>query len=184
MTGRSMGVLATVLLVGTLAAAQTPGSGSRDIMPELLAEVRGLRTAIEQMTASSSRVQLALGRLQLQEQRLNVANGRLADIRNQLGAAQRRAADVQEQATNLESMVSGQSEMPKPEGQSTAEQIRRQITVELQMAQRQVIATNAEVQRLTMQENALAGEVSSEEARWADLNRQLEDLERSLRPIK
>ena len=39
-------------------------------MPALLQEVRGLRAAIEQMTASASRVQLALGRLQLQEQRL------------------------------------------------------------------------------------------------------------------
>ena len=184
MTVRTLGVVATVVLVGSLAAAQTPGSGSRDIMPELLAEVRGLRAAIEQMTASSSRVQLALGRLQLQEQRLTVANSRLADVRNQLGNAQRGAAELQERATTLESMVSGQSEMPKPEGQSTAEQIRRQITAELQMVQRQMIAANAEVQRLTAQENTLANEVSTEEARWGDLNRQLEDLERSLRSVK
>jgi uncharacterized protein involved in exopolysaccharide biosynthesis len=47
-----------------------------------------------------------------------------------------------------------------------------------------VTTANADVQRLTAQENALAGEVSAEEARWADLNRQLEDLERSLRPVK
>jgi chromosome segregation ATPase len=185
MSGRLVGVVATVLLVGSLAAAQTPGtSGSRDIMPELLAEVRGLRVAIEQMTSSASRVQLALGRLQLQEQRLTVANSRLADIRNQLGSAQRGAAEMQERAASLESMVSGQTEMPKPEGQSTAEQIRRQMNVELQVLQRQVVAANADVQRLTLEENALANEVAGEEARWADLNRQLEDLERSLRPVK
>ena len=56
-------------------------------MPELLAEVRGLRAAIEQMTSSASRVQLALGRLQLQEPRLNAANGRLAGIRVRCGTA-------------------------------------------------------------------------------------------------
>ncbi len=185
MRGRSVGLVAAVLLAGSWAVAQTPGaSSSRDILPELLAEVRGLRVAIEQMTSAGARVQLALGRLQLQEQRLNAANGRLAEIRNQLAGAQRRTAEMQEQAANLESMLTGQSEMPKPEGQSTAEQIRRQMTVEMQMVQRQVIAANAEVQRLTTQENTLAGEVSSEEARWADLNRQLEDLERSLRPVK
>ena len=187
MTYRSLGALGVALVVGGLAAAQaqTPGTpGGRDIMPELLAEVRGLRAAIELMTASSSRVQLALGRLQLQEQRLSSANGRLAEVRSQLGTAQRGAVEMQERATSLENMVSGQSEMPKPEGQATAEQIRRQITVEMQMAQRQVIAANAEVQRLTVQENTLAAEVSAEEARWADLNRQLEDLERSLRPVK
>jgi tetratricopeptide (TPR) repeat protein len=186
MTHRSAGAIGAALVVGWLAAAQaqTPGSGSRDIMPELLAEVRGLRAAIEQMTASSSRVQLALGRLQLQEQRLSAASGRLADVRNELGNAQRRAAELQEQASHLESLVSGQREMPKPEGQTSAEQIRRQITAELQAAQHGLTAANAEVQRLTVQENTLASEVSAEEARWADLNRQLEDLERSLRPVK
>jgi len=184
MSGRSMGVVAAVLLAGSLAAAQTPGSGSRDIMPELLAEVRGLRAAIEQMTASSSRVQLALGRLQLQEQRLSGANSRLAEVRNQLGNAQRRAAEMQEQASNLEGMLSGQGEMPKPEGQMTAEQIRQQMTLEMRAVQHQLTTSNAEVQRLTIQETTLAGEVSAEEARWADLNRQLEDLERSLRPVR
>jgi hypothetical protein len=54
----------------------------------------------------------------------------------------------------------------------------------MQDIQRRVTAANADVQRLTGQENALATEVSAEEARWADLNRQLEDLERSLRPVK
>ena len=186
---RTTGAMAAVLLLLalTVARAQTPGAAdvsSRDIMPALLQEVRGLRAAIEQMTASNSRVQLALGRLQLQEQRLSTANSRLAEIRNQLGTAQRGAAEMQERTTTLESMVSGQSEMPRAEGQTTAEQVRRQITAEMQIAQRQLIAAQAEVQRLTTQENTLAGEVSAEEARWADLNRQLEDLERSLRPVK
>jgi len=58
------------------------------------------------------------------------------------------------------------------------------MNVELQVLQRQVVVANADVQRLTLQENALANEVAGEEARWADLNRQLEDLERSLRPVK
>ncbi len=122
MTGRSVGMLAAavLLVVGSWAAAQTPGaSSSRDIMPELLAEVRGLRAAIEQMTSSASRVQLALGRLQLQEQRLNAANGRLAEIRVQLAGTQRRAAELQEQVAGLESMLSGQSEMPKPDPNMT-----------------------------------------------------------------
>jgi len=110
MTYRSLGALGAALVVGGLAAAQaqTPGTpGGRDIMPELLAEVRGLRAAIELMTASSSRVQLALGRLQLQEQRLSSANGRLAEVRSQLGTAQRGAVEMQERAASLENMVSG-----------------------------------------------------------------------------
>ena len=34
------------------------------------------------------------------------------------------------------------------------------------------------------QENVLANDVSTEQARWSDLNQRLEDLERSLRPVK
>jgi chromosome segregation ATPase len=188
MTRTTGAIGAGLLLIAglTVVRAQAPaaaGADHRDILPALLQEVRGLRAAIEQMTASSSRVQLVLGRLQLQEQRLGGANSRLAEVRNHLGAAQRRVAEMQDQAASLESMVSGQTEMPKPEGQMTAEQIRRQITMEMQAVQQQMTAANAEVQRLTIQENTLAGEVSAEEARWADLNRQLEELERSLRPV-
>ena len=187
MTGRSIGMLAAavLLVVGSWAAAQTPGaSSSRDIMPELLAEVRGLRAAIEQMTSSASRVQLALGRLQLQEQRLNAANGRLAEIRVQLAGTQRRAAELQEQVAGLESMLSGQSEMPKPDPNMTAEQVRRMLTMEMQSAQREGGKANADMQRLTSEENALTNDVSTEQARWSDLNQRLEDLERSLRAVK
>ena len=186
---RTTGAMAAVLLVLalTVARAQTPGAAdvsSRDIMPALLQEVRGLRAAIEQMTASTSRVQLALGRLQLQEQRLSAATARLSAVRNELAGAQRRAAEFQENVSNLEAALTGQREMPKPSGQHTAEDIRRMMTAELGSMQSQVSATTAEVQRLTLQETTLANEVSAEEARWADLNRQLEDLERSLRPVK
>ena len=58
------------------------------------------------------------------------------------------------------------------------------LTVEMHSAQREASQANAEVQRLTIQENALANDVSTEQARWSDLNQRLEDLERSLRPVK
>jgi len=185
MTRGSVGLVAAVLLAGSWAAAQTPGaSNSRDIMPEVLAEVRGLRVAIEQMTSSASRVQLALGRLQLQEQRLSAANGRLAEIRVQLAGSQRRAAELQEQVTGLESMLSGQAELPKPDPNMTAEQVRRLLTMEMQSAQREISKANADVQRLSNEESALTNDVSTEQARWSDLNQRLEELERSLRPVK
>lgn len=182
MTRRSVGMVAAVLLGGSIAAAQAPGSSNSDIMPALLQEVRGLRAAIEQMTASASRVQLALGRLQLQEQRLNAANGRLADTRNSLDGVQRRVAEHQQQVTELEGMLSGQREMP--DARIPADEMRRALTEQLRGSQRELAMANAEVQRLTIQESALANDVSAEQARWSDLNQRLEDLERALRPVK
>jgi chromosome segregation ATPase len=184
---RTIGTAAAAVIVGWFAAAQaqTPGATqTADIMPALLQEVRGLRAAIEQMTSSGSRVQLALGRLQLQEQRLAAANDRLMEAREQLAASQRRATELQEQATELEGMVSGQREIPRPDAKNNADELRRAMNEQLQNVQREIVAVNAEVMRLTNQENALANEVSTEQARWSDLNQRLEDLERSLRPLK
>ena len=62
--------------------------------------------------------------------------------------------------------------------------MRRALTEQLRGSQRELAAANAEVQRLTIQESALANDVSAEQARWSDLNQRLEDLERALRPVK
>ena len=64
-----------------------------------------------------------------------------------------KADALQEQITGLESMLSGQSEMPKPDAQTSADQLRRMLTVEMQSAQREASQANAEVQRLTIREN-------------------------------
>ena len=187
MTRRSVVVIVAALATGwlTAAQAQTQGSSSQgDIMPALLAEVRGLRVAMEQMTAAGPRVQLALGRLQLQEQRVAAATTRLTEVRNQLAAAQRRAAEVQEAVDTLEGMLSGEREMAKPDGKNTVEDIRRMISAELAVRQKDVGVVGVDLQRLLTEEAALVNELSTEQARWSDLNQRLEDLERSLRPLK
>jgi peptidoglycan hydrolase CwlO-like protein len=178
-------MVAAVLLGGSIAAAQAPGSSnSGDIMPALLQEVRGLRVAMEQMTSAGARVQLALGRLQLQESRLTAANARLTEVRNQLAAAQRQATATQEQATELEGVLSGQRPMPPSSPGFSAEQTRGLMSEQLSGLQREAAAANANLQRLLAQEAALANDLSTEQARWSDLNQRLEDLERSLRPLK
>ena len=185
MTRGWVGMIAAVLLTGSLAAAQTSGGGnSGDILPALLTEVRGLRVAMEQMTSAGARVQLALGRLQLQESRLTAANARLTEVRNQLATAQRQAAAMQEQAADLEGALSGQRPMPAAPPGFSAEQTRGLVSEQLSGMQREAAAANANLQRLLAQEAALANDLSTEQARWSDLNQRLEDLERSLRPLK
>ena len=185
MTRRSVGMAAGVICAGWLVAlrAQAPGAGSQDIMPALLAEVRGLRAAMEQMTSAGSRVQLALGRLQLQEQRLSLANARLVAVREQLAGSQRRHAELQEQIGTLEATLSGQRESDLPKG-VPPEQIRQMLTMQLRDSQREVTNITADIQRLTAEEAAIANEVSGEQARSADLNQRLDELERALRPLK
>jgi division protein CdvB (Snf7/Vps24/ESCRT-III family) len=168
-----------VLMAGFAARAQTQGgAGSQDILPALLSEVRGLRTAMEQMATAGARVQLVLGRLQLQEQRLNTAIKRLDDIRTRLGDAQRSAAEMQEQLNMMETLgKEGPATAYVPRGdRPTPEQVE-----EMQRhLKRQIAHMNSEAQRFSMEEATAAGDVANEQARWLEFNQKLEELERGL----
>src|SRR5258708_19377371 len=66
--------------------AQTP-SRSDDLLPALLAEVKGLRAAMEQMASAAPRERLFVIRLQLQEGRISGLVRRLATGRTNLRGA-------------------------------------------------------------------------------------------------
>jgi chromosome segregation ATPase len=175
--------VAGVLLAGwTVLRAQTPrpaATGSADIMPALLDEVRGLRAALEQMSSAGARVQLALGRLQLQEGRLNASVKRQDEARQRLAEALKHQAEVQQQVAGLDREFKEQARRGGAEG-PTPEQLE-----EMRRHHRQRLALfSADVQRLTAEEATYATDVANEQARWIEFNQRLEDLERALRPLK
>jgi hypothetical protein len=63
--------VALLIVLGATTEGQTPQQPNQDTLGALLLEVRGLRSAIEQLASVGPRVQLAMGRLKLQEQRIN-----------------------------------------------------------------------------------------------------------------
>jgi hypothetical protein len=175
MRRRTAAILACAALVGGLASVRLRSqerSGGQDIMPALLAEVRGLRAAMEQMATAGARVQLALGRVQLQEQRLNTAIRRLEDVRGRLTQAQRTAADHQDQFGMLETAIR--------EGKADVPEERQQLDLMLTTHKRQAARHAAELQQLLSEEAALANDVVSEQTRWTEFNQRLEELERAL----
>jgi len=170
-----------VLLAGwTVARGQalTPAAASQtDIMPALLEEVRGLRTAMEQMSSAGPRVQLALGRLQLQEQRITNAIRRADDARNRLAPLQREQAEIQQRLRGLESALKeGRSGGDGPPVQ--------ELVIVLEHEKQNLARQSAEVQRVAAEEAVYANEVATEQARWTEINQRLEELERMLRPLK
>jgi chromosome segregation ATPase len=162
-------VVIGLLAIGTTALrSQTPDGTS--ILPALLAEVRGLRAAMEQMASAGPRVQLALGRLQLQEQRLNTLLMKLDATRSGLSSLQRQLVQQQAQMAELEN-----AEKNSPDANE-----RRQAEDMINMMKREMTNTSAEIQRLTAEEASTSAEIASEQARWNDFNQRLEELERSL----
>ena len=172
---RTVAALVAAVFCGGFAAArvqtQSPAA-SYDILPALLAEVRGLRAAMEHMAAGGARVQLALGRVQLQEQRLNAAIRRLEETRTRLTQLQRMSADQQDQLAMMETAIKENREGLPAE--------REQVEQMLKHHRRQIARSAAEVQQLTLDEAALANDVVNEQARWNEYNVRLEELERTL----
>ena len=180
-TAGALAVLGVLLAGWTVLRAQTPAprsSGSADIMPALLEEVRGLRASLEQMSSAGARVQLALGRLQLQEGRLNASLKRQDEVRQRLAEALKQQTEMQQQVAGLDREL-------KEQARRTGEGPTQEQIEGMRAHQRQQLAmVSADVQRLTAEEATIATDIANEQARWIEFNQRLEDLERTLRPLK
>lgn len=162
--------LALLVTVPAGVSAQTPPT--QDPLSALLAEVRALRVAMEQMASAGPRIQIAFGRLQLQEGRVQTLVRRHLDVREQLVSAEGEAE-----------MFSAQFEAMQEEARQSANAERRLYLEERELpqlkARQEQFASN--VQRLRTMEIDLAQQVASEQARWMDLYAALEELERALK---
>jgi chromosome segregation ATPase len=161
-------VLAACVFAGRNSVHAQPAKASEDVLPALLVEVKGLRAAMEQMAGAGPRVQLFVGRLQLQEGRITGMIRRLDTVRDQLVTARReleglkgaakmfKADETQNQTANVE--------IPFPFGN----------------LKEGVAAAEANIARLAAEEAQLANDLTTEQARWIEINRRLDELEREL----
>jgi chromosome segregation ATPase len=162
--------VAVLIVLGATTEGQTPQQPNQDTLGALLVEVRGLRSAIEQMASVGPSVQLAMGRLQLQEQRINTLVRRADVLRDALVAAHKRAGEMRDRIGNLQQALED----------STEPVHRSNIEGELPMIKQDLARVLAEIQRLQTEESDAAAQVASEQARWAEINQRLEELDRAL----
>jgi predicted nucleic acid-binding Zn-ribbon protein len=158
--------------LGVSVAAQ--GTGTPDVLGALLTEVRGLRVAMEQVASSGPRVQLALGRLQLQEQRINTMIRRAESVRENVARVEREVADIQS------GIVGDEAVLKSADPRNNDEQFVRGVTAAIREMKRRLAQRSTELQRLQGEESVLQQQITGEQARWAEINRMLEDLERTL----
>jgi chromosome segregation ATPase len=160
------------VLMGVLVYGQAPSApGNDDVLPALLAEVKGLRAAMEQMASAGPRIQLFVSRLQLQETRMNNMIRRLETVRENLAAAQRELDQTQERVKTFESELAA--------GRVTGEH-RDQLLQELAILKRHIVEHRATVGRLTAEEAQISADLATEQGRWTDINQRLDELERAL----
>ena len=157
--------------LGLVCVLASPAHAQQDPTVQLLQEVRLLRQAIESLVATGSRVQIVFGRLQLQEQRTATTARRLDDLREALARVSREASEISARLQDVEERLRDSRGNPEE---------RAGLENELQQLKRVVTFTESERQRLQNEESLAAGALASEQARWGELNQQLEDLERAL----
>jgi hypothetical protein len=159
--------LAVVWLFSVPVAAQTTLAETA-----LLQEVRLLRQAIETLAGTNARVQIVFGRLQLQEQRTATTARRLADVREALSKVVGQVAHTTELLQRYEGMdLNGLD--PKE---------REAVPLRIGSLKAELSAFETERLRLVTQEADAANQLGLEQNTWSDLNRSLDELERSLAP--
>ena len=158
--------VAVVLALGVQGFTAAPQAQGPDTLKELLVEVRGLRAAMEQLASAGPRVQLMFGRLQLQEQRINEQVRKLDTVRGQLSKAQTAENEQRAAIQRVEDFV--RTHPGAPEEQDLANM------------RKHLLALSAETQKVLVEESALTSMIATEQNRWTDINRLLDDLDRSL----
>jgi predicted nucleic acid-binding Zn-ribbon protein len=160
------------VLMGVLVQAgqAAPATKNEDVLPALLAEVKGLRAAMEQMASAGPRIQLAVSRLQLTESRMNAMIRRLDSVRESLASEQRELENSQEGQKRLEAAMASGTPMPGGEDLS-------QMLAHLK---RELADHKSSVARLTVEEGQLTGDLAAEQGRWNEINQRLDELDRAL----
>jgi chromosome segregation ATPase len=159
-----------LLLIGTFATSMIARQARQepDVLGALLVEVRGLRAAMEQLGSAGPRIQLAMGRLQLNEQRITTFMRMLEDVRDRRIAAGQAVRERQKKVVELqEALTQGFA--------STA-----WAAKEMKDLQADLADANATLLRLQNQETKLTQDIATEQDRWAEINRTLEELDRAL----
>jgi len=100
----------------------------------------------------------------------------------------RRAENVHEtvvrterEMTELQSEIAGNEAVLKSaDPRNNEEEFVRAVTQQIRHAKQRLIPLSTELQRIQGEEGMLQQQIAGEQARWADINRTLEDLERAL----
>jgi chromosome segregation ATPase len=166
-------LIAAALIVVALtagASGQAPATANPSY-DALLAEVRGLRADLTQITATSIRAQLLVGRLQLQEQRINIVAKQLDELRTLLSTLPIGLMPMQNELKQLETESRDPSLTPER---------RRATDAAIAMSKARIADMQRQIAALTDKESTLTATLASEQGRWSDFNSRLDEIEREL----
>ena len=170
-------VVGVLLLAGCLTwAAAGPSAQSRDesvpVLKELVAEVRGIRAAIDRFTDSQTQVQALTSLLSVQQSRIADLSARLDVARRELEQHTLRAGQL---STHIEQMESGRL-ATESRFEGTPAERRAQFEATIADIRAQQEQASLQEQQIRSREMELQSALGAEQARWIDLQGRLELL--------
>ena len=163
--------IAATLTGAAVSARQRPAATDDEVLPALLAEVKGLRAAMELIASAGPRVQLFVGRLQLQEGRMSAMTRRLDTVRDSLAATQAQYEKTRQHVQGLQTAIAENREGLPP---------RAELESMLTSARNEASAARTAVDRLAAEEAQLVQDLTVEQGHWTEINQRLDELERAL----
>ena len=164
--------IAVGAMVVAVVSAQSgsPAPAPAATMEALLAEIKALRSDLNNRLDGSIRAQLLVARLQVQEQRINTIARQMTDIQQQLQNSERVRGPLEAQLKLFEAGQENSSEQEKKESEvAFVGPLRSQLEL--------MVKSDEELKR---QHLYLSGLIAEEQSRWTAFNTRLEELERLL----
>jgi hypothetical protein len=174
-TGSRWVAVAVMLAAAVNVSGPTAAQGRDDVLPALLAEVRGLRAAMEQMASAGPRVQLFASRLQLQEARIGNMIRRLDTVRDRMGEAQQEISRFQAEEKQFQAALAEQKT-----GTAEERHEAEMGSVLLGGLRGKIATAKAALDRHVAEEAQLMADLTVEQGRWTAINQQLDELEKAL----
>ena len=167
MKGKAVWLLIGILALTVPALAQT---GATDALSALLVEVRQLRIAMERAATTTPQVQLLGARLSVQNERMARAERDHDSTKREL---EELSAGLAQMAAQIEEIENAAALEANPERQ-------RGLSMDARAMKSQRTEMSARELRLRARQSELATRFGAEELRWTELNRRLDEMERTI----
>jgi len=164
-----MKLVSLLLCVCFVVQAQSPASDAQTFQT-LLGEVHQLRLALERSTQIAPRIQITVERLKLQQEQVARIARQLDDLRRELDRSRAQQTRLQEPLERLGSAAAA----------ATDPQQRKNIETDLSGLKVEAEQGEKALQQMQVHEGELASQLQSEQAKFAELNDRLDQMERSL----
>jgi uncharacterized coiled-coil protein SlyX len=163
-----------LVAAATLLQAQAARPESTDMA--LLAEVKALRAEINDAASGSMRMQLLIARLSLQEQRITALSRQLTDVQRDFFEAAQATSALQSHLKGIEESLL----TPRIQGGPDRDELESMRNG----ARRDLLAKQQRQEQLRLQTDDLQNAVAAEQGRWTEFNSRIDELDRSLPPVR